>query len=93
MTTTSDAGVTNGIDVPALRETTAALGREPHLAAVTFHLDSQWESGCLQHASTGPVHQAGRPIETKTVRYTMSSDEPLALLGTDKAASEASVTA
>ncbi|MFK4146590.1 OsmC family protein [Streptomyces sp. NPDC004065] len=87
MTTSSTSGVINGVDTGALFETIEAVRNEPALAQVTFTLGSEWVDGCHQSASTGPVRQNGSEIETKTARYSLESDEPAALLGTDKAAS------
>ncbi|WP_435198664.1 OsmC family protein [Janibacter sp. GS2] len=79
----------NGIDTEALSATLDAVGRDPGLADVTFGLESEWLDGCHQRASTTDLRQNGEVVETHTTRYTMESDEPAALLGTDKAASPA----
>jgi uncharacterized OsmC-like protein len=88
MTSTRDAaGIINGVDTKALSETLDAVRANPELAQVTFTLDSNWVDGCHQSAETGPVRQNGEEVETRTARYSLESDEPAALLGTDKAAS------
>ncbi|GLY70599.1 OsmC family protein [Amycolatopsis taiwanensis] len=79
----------NGIDREALDATIAAVRAQPELAQVTFTLDADWKSGCHQRATTGELRQAGAPVETRTSRYVLESDEPAALLGTDHAASPA----
>lgn len=87
MSIPTTAGVINGVDTQALSETIEAVRNEPTLAQVTFTLDSEWVNGCYQVARTGAVRQNGAEIETKTTRYSLESDEPAALLGTDEAAS------
>lgn len=77
----------NGVDTEALSETLDAVRKEPGLAHVTFGLESDWIDGCHQRASTTDLLQNGEVVETRTARYTMESDEPAALLGTDNAAS------
>lgn len=85
--TESTTTLLNGVDTAALSETVAAVRQEPALAQVTFTLGSQWLDGCHQIATTGPVRQNRAEIDTRTAQYTLESDEPAALLGTDKAAS------
>ncbi|MHA6626539.1 OsmC family protein [Pseudonocardia sichuanensis] len=77
----------NGVDRAALDATLAAVRQNPHLAAVTFTLGADWQQGCHQRAVTGEVRQNGEAVADRTARYTLESDEPAALLGTDKAAS------
>ncbi|WP_110207261.1 OsmC family protein [Nocardioides daejeonensis] len=86
---TITTGVINGVDTDALAETIAAVRTDPTLAQVTFTLGSEWGGGCHQRATTGPVRQSGAEVESRTARYTLESDEPAALLGTDLAASPA----
>jgi uncharacterized OsmC-like protein len=85
--TTASAQLLNGVDTQALAETIDAVRAQPELAQVTFTLESNWVDGCHQSATTGAVRQNGSEVESKTARYTLESDEPAALLGTDKAAS------
>lgn len=77
----------NGVDKDALKATIAALGDSPELAQVTFTLGSQWLEGCHQRSTTGELRQNGEVVPTRAAIYTLESDEPAALLGTDNAAS------
>ncbi len=77
----------NGVDTDALAATIDAVRQEPGLARVTFGLESKWVTGCHQKASTTDLVQNEEVVATRTARYSMESDEPTALLGTDKAAS------
>jgi uncharacterized OsmC-like protein len=87
MTSQTTTGLINGVDTQALSDTLEAVRANPRLAQVTFTLGSEWVDGCHQRAQTGPVRQNGSEVESKTARYSLESDEPAALLGTDKAAS------
>lgn len=84
---TGTGNIVNGVDRDALHATLDAVGHEPQLAHVTFTLGTNWHGGCRQSATTGPVRQAGAPVGARTARYTLESDEPAALLGSDTAAS------
>jgi uncharacterized OsmC-like protein len=77
----------NGVDTEALAETVAAVEARPGLANVTFSIDSEWQSGCHQRAVTTDLVQDGAVVASREASYVMESDEPLALLGTDRAAS------
>lgn len=77
----------NGVDTDALKETVGAIAGAPGLADVTFGLESTWQSGCRQRAVTSPLVQDGRQVSSRAAKYVLQSDEPLALLGTDQAAS------
>jgi uncharacterized OsmC-like protein len=77
----------NGVDTNALEETVRAITSSPGLAEVTFGLDSAWQSGCRQRALTSPLIQNGTQVASRTATHVLESDEPLALLGTDQAAS------
>lgn len=86
---TQTATAPNGIDRDALAATVEAVRQQPELAQVTFTLDADWQSGCHQRATTGELRQAGAAVDSRTSRYVLESDEPAALLGTDRAASPA----
>ncbi|GAB3237126.1 OsmC family protein [Mycolicibacterium hippocampi] len=82
MTTTS----LNGVDQEALSATMIAVKDTPGLAQVSFTLGSAWLSGCHQRSQTGAMRQNGEIVAGRASRYVLESDEPAALLGTDKAA-------
>ncbi|QOV35007.1 OsmC family protein [Streptomyces ferrugineus] len=81
--------VINDIDVQALKDTTAAVEADPRLGRATFSVDGTWQGGCRLTARTGALAQGGEQDETRIAKYTMSSDEPTVLLGTDTAVSPA----
>ncbi|AUA16827.1 OsmC family peroxiredoxin [Streptomyces sp. SID8382] len=84
---TQTSNILNGVDRDALNATLDAVRQRPEIAQVTFTLGTGWEGGCRQVATTGEVRQAGAPVEARTARYTLESDEPAILLGSDTAAS------
>ncbi|MGY1433542.1 OsmC family protein [Streptomyces reniochalinae] len=86
---TQIANSLNGVDRDALKGTLEAVQHDPHLAKVSFTLGADWQGGCRQRAVTGATRQAGTTIDSRTARYTLESDEPAALLGSDTAASPA----
>jgi uncharacterized OsmC-like protein len=77
----------NGVNTDALAETVKAVTGAPGLANVTFQLESAWQSGCRQTAMTKALVQDGAPVSSRTTTHVLESDEPVALLGTDHAAS------
>ncbi len=78
---------TNGVDVGALRATIEAVRNERALGEVTFSVDGEWKGGFRLDASTGALIQAGKADSSRSGRFSMSSDEPAALLGSDTAVS------
>jgi uncharacterized OsmC-like protein len=79
----------NGVDVKALKETIEAVRNQRALGEVTFSIDGKWSGGFRLDASTGALVQAGRADESRAGKFTMASDEPAALLGSDTAISPA----
>jgi uncharacterized OsmC-like protein len=77
----------NGVDTDALRQTMDAVRDKPELAQVTFGIQSEWSGGTHQRAATSTPRQNGELIASRTATFVFESDEPTALLGTDKAAS------
>ncbi|MFJ8855929.1 OsmC family protein [Streptomyces sp. NPDC102437] len=77
----------NEIDVNALNDTIDAVRANPKLGQVTFAIDGSWQGGCRLDAQTAALTQGGERDEKRSAQYTMSSDEPSALLGTDTAVS------
>ncbi|MGI5254208.1 OsmC family protein [Actinacidiphila glaucinigra] len=79
----------NGVDMDALSQTVDAVRDKPELAQVTFGVQSEWSGGAHQRATTTAPRQNGEVIASRTATYVFESDEPTALLGTDKAANPA----
>lgn len=79
----------NGVDLDGLRDTIDAVRGDRTLGEVVFSVDGEWAGGFRVDSQTGALTQAGAPDEARRGRFTMSSDEPTALLGTDTAVSPA----
>jgi len=70
-----------------IQETVEAVTANPALAKVSFTVHSDWTGGFTARSRTGALIQAGKPDASRTVSFTLDSDEPPALLGQDSAAS------
>ncbi|WKX23242.1 MULTISPECIES: OsmC family protein [unclassified Streptomyces] len=79
----------NDIDVQALRDTKAAVRANPELGQAKFTVNGSWQGGCQLTAQTGALTAGGERDDKRVAQYTMSSDEPVALLGSDTAVSPA----
>ncbi|MCF1595198.1 OsmC family protein [Streptomyces muensis] len=79
--------VINEIDVQALQDITTAVQAEPELGQATLSVNGSWQGGLRLAAQTGAMTQGGERDETRAAKFTMRSDEPAGLLGTDTAVS------
>lgn len=79
----------NGVDLHALKDTIEAVRGNRSLGEVTFAVNGEWTGGFRVNSRTGSLTQAGQPDPNRDGKFTMSSDEPAALLGTDTAVSPA----
>lgn len=77
------------LDPQALSETVAAVRANPDLGRVTFSLESTSHGGLRMLSRTGALTQAGQRNEIRQGKFTLSSDEPASLLGSDQAVSPA----
>jgi len=76
-------------DVDALNATIEAVRERPELGRVSFNMTSEAKGGLSLRTQTGPLTQNGMPDETRRGKFTLTSDEPIALLGTDTGVSPA----
>lgn len=77
------------LDPKALSETIDAVRKEPSLGHVTFSLEGKSAGDLRLTSKTGPISQAGNKDESRRGKFTLQSDEPTSLLGTDSAVSPA----
>ncbi len=77
------------VNLDALRNTIAAVTDDRTLGKVEFTVRGQWDGGLRLESTTGPLRQAGAEQGQRSGRFTMTSDEPTELLGSDTAASPA----
>ncbi|SFA79747.1 Organic hydroperoxide reductase OsmC/OhrA [Rhizobium sp. NFR07] len=70
-------------DINEIRQTREAVSKQPELGKVTFSLKGQSNGGISMAAKTGAFIQNGQADEGRIGKFTLVSDEPKALLGTD----------
>lgn len=76
-------------DLAAIEATVEAVTAQRELGRVTFTMNSESAGGLTAKTETGPLLQAGVPDDSRRGKYTLHSDEPISLLGTDTAVSPA----
>lgn len=81
--------VTPYADATQIQETADAVRKDRDLGLVTFAVSSQSDGGLTAATQTEPLIQAGQADESRRGKFTLRSDEPVALLGTDTAVSPA----
>jgi uncharacterized OsmC-like protein len=77
------------VNADALRGTVAAVTDDRRLGKVEFTVRGQWDGRLRLESTTGPLSQAGADQGQRSGRFTMKSDEPNELLGSDTAPSPA----
>lgn len=77
------------LDPQALSGTIAAVKENPALGRVVFTLESSSAGGLRMSSRTGALQQAGAVDDGRRGKFSLQSDEPVSLLGTDTAVSPA----
>lgn len=77
------------LDIDAIKATVEAVREQPALGKVTFNMKSRATGGVALETKTGPIVQNGSPDASRNAKFTLLSDEPVALLGTDTGVSPA----
>lgn len=75
----------NGVDVEKLWETVNAIGATPNLADFEFRLKNKWIIGGHNRSTIKNFYGAGQEDTTRQEAFVLDADEPLILLGTNKA--------
>ncbi len=75
------------VDPVALSDTISAVRKQPALGKVTFRLDGKSGGGLRMISQTGALTQAGEKDGSRSGKFALQSDEPVALLGSDTAVS------
>jgi uncharacterized OsmC-like protein len=75
-------GKINGIDTEALFATIDAIKQDPSKASCRFFTATEWRQGTVSRTKVSRYQLAGQDVKQD---YTMTIDEPGALLGTDSA--------
>ncbi|POH71754.1 OsmC family protein [Arthrobacter glacialis] len=76
-------------DFAAIESTVAAVSEQRELGKVSFTMLSESAGGLTAKTITGPLIQAGEPDLSRRGKFTLNSDEPIGLMGTDTAVSPA----
>ena len=76
-------------DIDAIRATQDALRAQPGLGKVIFKVKGKSNGGLAIASQTGPLIQNGQADNSRDGKFTLISDEPVALLGTDTGVSPA----
>mgnify|MGYP003582599962 CR=1 FL=1 len=76
-------------DIEAIRTTINAVRQQPELGKVTFNLKSRSKGGLAMSSVTGPLVQDGQADQSRHEKFSLISDEPISLLGTDTGVSPA----
>lgn len=76
-------------DIEAIRATQDAVRKQPELGTVTFKVKGTASGGLAIASQTGPLIQNGQADASRDGKFSLVSDEPVALLGTDTGVSPA----
>jgi uncharacterized OsmC-like protein len=74
----------NGLDLEALDQTVAALGKDSKLGRVAFRVKTEWQGQTRSESSIDSYTLAGEALPRS---FTIAADEPLELLGGNSAPS------
>lgn len=77
------------LNLESLAATCEAVRQDPKLGQVSFSVVSESTGGLTMKSKTGPLTQAGQADGSRSGKFTMSSDEPTSLLGSNTAVSPA----
>lgn len=76
-------------DIQAIQDTMDAVRQNPKLGKVTFNMKSRSAGGLAVFTQTGPLTQNSQVDEARSGKFSLVSDEPVSLLGTDTGVSPA----
>lgn len=82
---TTDAVITNGINVTEYEEIVQAVRDEPELAKFEFRAHNAWKDGGYNLTTIADFYGAGEEHGADCRRFIVAADEPPVLLGTDTA--------
>ena len=77
--------VVNGVNVDDLFTTINAVKAAPSIAQFQFRIQNRWEGGGQNESAVNAFHGAGQE-QSRPNSFVLAADEPLILLGQDKAA-------
>ncbi len=77
------------VDIEAILATKEAVSKQPALGNVTFKVQGKSNGGLAFAGATGALVQNGQADKSREGKFTLISDEPVSLLGTDTGVSPA----
>ncbi|MFT0545569.1 OsmC family protein [Allopusillimonas ginsengisoli] len=77
------------VNFDAMKNTIDAVRQQPQLGKVSFSMQSQSMGGLALSSQTGPLTQDTEVDDSRRGKFTLVSDEPVGLLGTDLGVSPA----
>jgi uncharacterized OsmC-like protein len=77
------------VDIDAVRQTQNAVRAKPQLGKVTFTIKGTANGGLAIASQTGALIQNGEADRSRDGKFSLISDEPVALLGSDTGVSPA----
>jgi uncharacterized OsmC-like protein len=82
MATTQTGRQVNGLDVDALHEVIAEIGRDPAKGQVEFRVRTEWKGQTRSRTAVESYTIGGQPVQRS---FTIDADEPFELLGRNTA--------
>jgi uncharacterized OsmC-like protein len=82
MTTTTAPRIANGLDLDALDQVVAAVGRDPAAAMVGFRVTTDWHGQTRSRSTVDSYTIGGNDVARS---FTIDADEPVELLGSNGA--------
>jgi uncharacterized OsmC-like protein len=81
-----ETAVTNGIDVIKFEKTVQAVKEQPELGKFQFRARNRWDMGGYNRTTIKGFYGAGEEHGAEDRTFVVDADEPLILLGEDRAA-------
>ena len=77
------------VDLDAVKQTKEAVSKQPELGNITFSMKGKSAGGIAVRVETGALVQNGVADKGRAGKFSLTGDEPVALLGTDTGVSPA----
>lgn len=77
------------VDLDAVKQTKEAVSKQPELGNITFSMKGKSAGGIAVRVETGVLVQNGVADNSRAGKFSLTGDEPVALLGTDTGVSPA----
>lgn len=81
----SEQKIINGVNVDQLNETVSILEAQPEIAKFSFRASNVWVNGGNNRSFIKGFYGAGQEDTSRAEAFEVEADEPVTLLGTDRA--------